>query len=73
MTSESTSVEVAPVRIGFVGCGPQARLSWYPNFAVMPAAELVACCDLQPALATSTARHFGAERSYADLAEMLAR
>jgi len=39
----------------------------------MPAAELVACCDLQPALATSTARHFGAERSYTDLAEMLAR
>ena len=61
----------APVRIGFVGCGRQASAAWYPNFATIPALDLVACCDLQADLAERNARFYGARRWYTSLARML--
>ncbi len=60
-----------PVRIGFVGCGRQASAAWYPNFATIPALDLVACCDLQADLAERNARFFGARRWYTSLDHML--
>ena len=61
----------APVRIGFVGCGRQASAAWYPNFATIPALDLVACCDLQADLAERNARFYGARRWYTSLTRML--
>ena len=60
-----------PVRIGFVGCGRQASAAWYPNFATIPALDLVACCDLQADLAERNARFYGARRWYTSLDRML--
>ena len=61
----------APVRVGFVGCGRQASASWYPNFATIPELDLLACCDLQAALAERNARFFGARRWYTNLSDMI--
>ncbi len=49
-------MSVAPVRVGFIGCGKQASASWYPNFATIPELDLYACCDLEVELAERNAR-----------------
>lgn len=68
----SNNLQSAPVRIGFIGCGRQARRSWYPNFVHLKDAVLVACCDLRADLAEATATEFGAKRWYTDAGRMIA-
>ena len=64
-------MSVAPVRVGFIGCGKQASASWYPNFATIPELDLYACCDLEVELAERNARFFGARRWYTNLSDMI--
>ncbi len=60
------------VRAGFIGCGVHAYRNVYPAFRYAPV-ELVAVTDLQEDRAAAFAREFGAQRSYTDYREMLAR
>lgn len=60
------------VRVGFIGCGGHAFRNVYPTFQFAPI-DLVATCDLDPNRAAAYAKQFGAERSYADHHEMLAK
>lgn len=61
-----------PLRAAFIGCGRHATQSLYPALRLAPF-ELVACCDLDEALARRNARWFGAERWYTDHRRMLDR
>lgn len=58
------------VRAGFIGCGSHAFRNIYPTFQFAPV-RLVATCDRRVEKARAFARAFGAERSYADAADML--
>jgi predicted dehydrogenase len=68
-------------RIGFIGCGAFSTSCLYPGLRLLafglepygsePEVELVACCDMNPDLATRNARAFGFQRSYTDHREML--
>jgi len=59
------------VRVGFIGCGGHAWRNVYPAFQYAPV-DLVAVCDLDAGLAAAFGRQFGAARTYASHAEMLA-
>src|SRR5204863_887119 len=60
------------LRVGFIGAGGHAFRNVYPAFRYAPV-DLVAVADLQADRAAAFARQFGAERSYADYREMLAK
>lgn len=60
------------IRAGFIGCGGHSYRNLLPCLAYAPV-DLVATCDLDAGRAAAYARLFGAERSYADHREMLAR
>jgi predicted dehydrogenase len=62
----------SPVRLGFIGCGGHAFRWIYPALQFAPV-ELVAVCDRQADRAAQYAKRFGAQRSYGDHREMLAR
>lgn len=71
---ERGRADLDPVRIGFVGCGNQARDAWYPSIVRLEKeVHLVACCDIQAELAERTAKRFGADRWYTDVGEMIAK
>ncbi|GLQ53356.1 Gfo/Idh/MocA family protein [Devosia nitrariae] len=59
------------LRACFIGAGGHAYRNVYPTFRYAPV-DLIAICDLDAARAKGFARTFGAERTYADHAEMLA-
>ena len=61
------------LRIGLIGCGSHGRDILCPALATVPEAKLVACCDVIEAAARETAEEFGAQRTYSDYGEMLAR
>ena len=63
-------VKSPEVRGGFVGCGSHACRNLLPALAFTPV-KLLATCDLDVERAAKAAARFGAERSYADLHEML--
>lgn len=59
-------------RVGFIGCGGHSFRWIYPSLQFCPI-DLVATCDRVGDRAARYARQFGAERSYADHREMLAK
>lgn len=60
------------IRAGFIGCGSHSYRNIYPTFQ-FAGVELAATCDLDPQKAAAYAKLFGAERSYGDYREMLAK
>jgi predicted dehydrogenase len=60
------------VRIGIIGCGQiaQQHLKTYAN---IPEAEVVACADIKPEAADTSAKTYGIPNVYYDLHEMLKR
>src|ERR1700739_2390302 len=60
------------LRTGFIGCGGHAYRNIYPTFQYAPV-NLVAVCDLRAEAAANCAKIFGAESSYTDHREMLAK
>ena len=62
----------APVRIGIIGCGQIAQ-SHLSNYAKIPEATVVACADIKPEAADTTAKTFGIPNVYYTAEEMLRR
>ncbi len=60
------------IRVGFIGCGTHAFRNIYPAFQFCPI-DLVAIADHHADKAEAFAKLFGAERTYTDHKEMLAR
>lgn len=59
------------VRFAVIGCGSIAEIAHFPSLAAEPAAQLVACCDLNPETAQQAARKWGAAAWYSDYRQML--
>jgi len=60
------------IRVGFIGCGSHAFRNIYPTFQFLPL-DLVAVCDHNADRREPFAKLFGADRTYADHREMLAK
>lgn len=60
------------LKTAFIGCGGHAYRNVYPTFQYAPV-HLAAVCDLDPQRAADCQRVFGAERTYSDHHEMLAK
>lgn len=60
------------IRAGFIGCGSHSFRNLYPVFQFAPV-NLVATCDLNADKAAAFAGKFGADASYADYHDMLAK
>lgn len=61
-----------PIRIGVVGCGAIAQIQHLPNLkALRDLFEVVAVCDVSPALAAHVARQFDVPRAVTDLDALL--
>src|SRR3954454_4768932 len=58
------------LRLAFIGCGRHAT-NLLREMPFIPEIDLVAVCDVQPELARTTARRFGALTSYTDFQKML--
>jgi predicted dehydrogenase len=65
-------VDEAEIRVGVIGCGSHAFRNIYPTFQFAPV-QLVATCDLDADKAAAFATKFGAETSYRDHEDLLAR
>ncbi len=61
-----------PLRVGILGCGRIADLQCL-GYLDHPGAQIVAVCDVDPALAGRRAGEWGAEASFTDLREMLGK
>ena len=61
------------VRLGLIGCGHQGRENLSPAARRVGGAELVACADIDEALARQTVQECGYQRWYADYRQMLER
>ena len=59
------------VRFAVIGCGSIAEIAHFPSLAAEAAAELVACCDINPESAQKAARKWGASAWYSDYRRML--
>lgn len=60
------------IRAGFIGCGSHSFRNVYPTFQ-FAGVNLIATCDLNAEKAAAYASQFGAERSYTDYRDMLAK
>lgn len=60
------------IRAGFIGCGSHSFRNIYPTFQ-FAGVNLVATCDINADKAAAYAKLFGADRSYSDYREMLAK
>lgn len=65
-------VDERELRIATIGCGSHSFRNIYPVFQFTHV-KLVATCDLDPGKARAFAEKFGAEKSYSDHREMLAK
>src|SRR5258708_3254945 len=61
-----------PVRIGLIGCGQIAQIH-LTNYAKIPAVQVVACADIDPVAADTTAATFHIPNVYYKGQEMLQR
>ncbi len=61
-----------PVRIGIIGCGQIAQ-QHLENYAAIPSAKVVACADIKPFAADSSAAKFSIPNVYYTAQEMLKR
>ena len=59
------------LRAAILGCGPRAAAHAEAYTAGVTAAQLVACCDLDPVRLDAFATRFGVPERYTDLTEML--
>ncbi len=59
------------IKVGMIGCGYIASKWHIPGFQRLKDAEVVAACDISPALVESTARDFNIPKTYTNVAEML--
>ena len=59
------------VRFAVIGCGSIAEIAHFPSLAAEPAAELVACCDINAESAQKAAQKWGAAAWYSDYRRML--
>ncbi len=62
----------AKLKAAFIGCGGHASRNVYPTFQYAPV-NLTAVCDLDAERSANCAKLFGAENTYADFREMLAK
>jgi len=69
---KETALTDAIIRIGIIGCGQIAQ-QHLTTYAKIPAAQVVACADIDPAAAVSTAERFGIPNVYYTADEMLDR
>ncbi len=63
---------IAPIRIGIIGCGQIAQ-QHLAAYAQIPDAKVVACADIDPSAADSSAKAYGIPNVYYDAREMLKR
>lgn len=61
-----------PIRIGVVGCGQIAQ-THFTNYAKIPEAQVVACADINPVAAETSAKTFDIPNVYNSAWEMLKR
>jgi len=61
-----------PTRVGLIGCGGISG-NHLAGYRLVEEAELVACCDIDPARAEDFARRAGITDAYTDYRELLAR
>jgi predicted dehydrogenase len=61
------------VRFGIIGCGGIANGFHMRDLSQIPEAKLVACADLRPEAAKQFAEKWGADASYGDHTQLLAR
>ena len=66
------TVTTEPIRIGIIGCGQIAQ-QHLTNYAKIPAANIVACADIDPGAADGTAQRFQIPNVYSTAQEMLKR
>jgi predicted dehydrogenase len=66
------TVELAPLRVGIVGCGWVSRQGHLPGLARLPEATVVAVADPDHAALERTGREFGVARRYPNHMELLA-
>jgi predicted dehydrogenase len=62
-----------PVRLAMLGCGSHTFRNVLPVLRFLPAARLVACCDLNLEKARAYARSFGAQAAFTDYRAMIDR
>lgn len=62
----------APIRIGVIGCGQIAQ-HHFTNYSAIPDAQVVACADIDPVAADTSAAKFGIPNVYYTAQEMLKR
>src|SRR5690349_12850699 len=61
-----------PIRIGIIGCGQIAQ-THLTNYAKIPDAKVIACADIDPVAADTTAATFSIPNVYYTAQEMLKR
>ncbi|MBN8808845.1 MAG: Gfo/Idh/MocA family oxidoreductase [Sphingomonas sp.] len=67
-----TPIRQQPLRAAVIGCGAIAY-EHLPFVATSPLADLVAVCDMSPAMAAAAGERFGAGATYTDVATLLAQ
>ncbi len=61
----------APLRVGFIGCGPHAAQYHLPGIVAVPELRLAALCSRNSERLREQARRFGVDACYADFRTML--
>src|SRR5579883_2458942 len=64
--------ENRPIRIGVIGCGQIAQ-QHFTTYASIPDAQVIACADIDPQAADTSAAKFGIPNVYYTAQEMLKR
>ena len=63
---------MAPLRLGYIGCGFMAQRVHLPNFSSLPDCDLIALAELRPESGRRSRPRFGIPRLYREHHEMLA-
>jgi predicted dehydrogenase len=68
----TNSGAMAPIRLGYVGCGFMAQHVHLPNFSTLPQGVLLAIAERRPKLARAVANRFEVEKVYASHLDLAA-
>jgi predicted dehydrogenase len=71
-TDKDATMSNEPIRIGIIGCGQIAQ-THFSNYANIPEAKVIACADIKPEAADTSAKKFGVPNVYYTAQEMLKR
>ena len=63
---------MAPIKLGYVGCGFMAQKVHIPNFTSLPNCELIGLAEVRPELGQAVQQRWGIPRLYADHTELAA-